>query len=373
MFQALLARSRAQVLVDEPYLPLPEMQFAWVAATRWLQPGRAWDARGQLTCLVGGTGSGKSLLCRKALREAVRRHSKCKFAVQTADEWLYDLFVATELGRFAEFCEASGKLAVVVCEDLDRDGRTPPTPPSERGGEDFFSPPAKGGFGGVLNDRGDLWTVWIDELLHRGVHVLITLSESPGRCDGLSPRIVSRLHGGLCARIPELERGSRQAFLRFAAAHHQLPLGEDVVAWCADQTPGTPRALWQMVERLSQQRVKTDLDSVQRWFLQRVPVNGRPQLAVIAREVASEFGVTVTDLRSQSRQLSLRLPRQCAMFLARDVAGYPMEKIGRFFGRRTHTSVSHSCRRLEELLPGSPTLRDHVERLRRRLLREDCA
>jgi chromosomal replication initiation ATPase DnaA len=64
------------------------------------------------------------------------------------------------------------------------------------------------------------------------------------------------------------------------------------------------------------------------------------------------------------------------MYLAHHLARCPMAQIGQFFGRRTHTSVSHSCRRLQELLPGSPTLQDQVTQVRQRLaetLREDCA
>lgn len=348
MLAPLLARSRAAVLVDESFHLFPEAHFAWAAATRWAERQRGWQQRGQLTCLVGGEGSGKSLLCRHALREAVRRHPKWKFALQSAADWLHDLAIAHETGRIPEYCEACGKLAIVVCEDLDR---------------------------AVTDaDATECWTVWLDELLSRGVNVLVTVSSPPSQCDGFAPRIVSRLHGGLCARIAPLERDSRRAFVRGAADQRQLPLADDAVAWLADQPPGTPRSLGQAVEKLSQQR-EIDLPSVQRLFAARTHSAPQPRLLVIAHEVAGEFGVSVTDLRSQSRQLALRVPRQCAMFLAHDLARCPMEEIGRFFGRRAHTSVSHSCKRLQELLPGSPTLQEQVRRLRQRVvraLREEC-
>jgi chromosomal replication initiator protein len=216
--------------------------------------------------------------------------------------------------------------------------------------------------------------VWLDDLLARGVHVLVTLTDPPGQCDGFSPRFVSRLHGGLCARMSPLEPASRRKFVHAAAAQRQLPLADDVVAWLADQPPGTPRSLSEAVARVAQQQV-VDLLSVQRVCAVRANSAAGPRLAVIAQEVAGEFGVSVTELRSQSRQRALRVPRQCAMFLARDLSRCPMEEIGRFFGRRAHTSVSHSCKRLQELLPGSPTLQEQVRRLRQRLvqtLRDEC-
>jgi chromosomal replication initiator protein len=350
MLASLLARSRAAVLVDEPFYLASEAQFAWAAAARCSERSPNWEQRGRLTCLIGGEGAGKSILCRQAIRDAVRRHPKWKFAFQSAAEWLHDVACASETGRFEPFCDACGRLAIVACDDLDQ----------------------------MVADESslELWTTWLDELLVRGVQVLVTLSSPPSQCPGFAPRLVSRLHGGLCARMPPLERDGRQALIRFAADQHQLPLSDDVVAWLADRPPGTPRELCDAVERLSKQRRLTDLAAIQRFFSQQTRPLARPLLAIIAHEVAGEFSVSVTDLRSQSRQQAFRLPRQCAMFLAHDLARCPMEEIGRFFGRRAHTSVSHSCRRLQELLPGSPTLREHVARLRQRLvhaLREDCA
>ncbi len=94
-------------------------------------------------------------------------------------------------------------------------------------------------------------------------------------------------------------------------------------------------------------------------------------LAVIAKEVATTFQVPLEELRSSSRLQALRIPRQCAMFLAREEAGLSLAAIGQFFGSRTHTSVAHSCRRLQELIVESPTLREQVQRLRDHL-RKAC-
>jgi chromosomal replication initiator protein len=349
MFQALSAQTRARVLVDEPFLLLPEQQFAWAAATRGLDQPRHWEPRGQLTCLIGTAGSGKSLLCRRALYETARRHPRWKFVMLSGRDLRDALASAAEAGRLHDLCEATGKLAVAVCDDLDR-------------AMDHA-------------ETAELWSAWLDDALQRGVRVLVTLADAPGRCARFSPRMVSRLHGGICAALAPLSASSRLKLIGFAAAHFQLPLTEESAVWLAERPPGTARALWEAVEKLAQQRTTPDLAAVQRTLSTPVAKPSQPQLAVIAREVADEFGVSVTQMRSPSRQRSLRLPRQCAMFLAHDLAGCPMQEIGRFFGRRAHTSVSVSCRQLQELLPGSPSLREQVARLKQRVLlalREKC-
>lgn len=350
MFRALLARSRAAVLIEEPFLPLPERQFAYTAARRGLAGPRGRHGPGLLTCLVGETGAGKSCLVRQALRCGARSQPPRPFAWQSATEWLPLLRQAQQQGRMIELLEQAAKLALLVADDLDR---------------------------GVTDETSaELWATFSDELLARGVSVLITLSQPPGRCPGFTPRLVNRLHGGLYALLPPLEAASRQRLVRFLTDRHQLPLEDDAVAWLADQPPGTPRSLSLAVERLAQHPTATTRTQVQQVLTRLVSHSQRPQLTVIAQLVAEEFGLTAADLRSSSRQRSLHLPRQCAMFLAHDLADCPMEDIGRFFGRRTHSSVSLCCRKLQELLPGSPTLREQLQRLRQRIvnsLREDCA
>jgi chromosomal replication initiator protein len=114
---------------------------------------------------------------------------------------------------------------------------------------------------------------------------------------------------------------------------------------------------------------------LERWFSESQPAE-LLSLDAITAAVASEFGIQADELRSRSRQPGLVVPRQCAMYLARELTGRPLELIGHYFGQRTHTTVSHSLGRLKELLPQTPTLRQQVQRLQKRIVesrREDCA
>jgi len=55
------------------------------------------------------------------------------------------------------------------------------------------------------------------------------------------------------------------------------------------------------------------------------------------------------------------------MYLARTLTHRSLEQIGRFFGGRDHTTVSHGCRKTVELLEAEPSVRQAVWRLRDRL------
>jgi chromosomal replication initiator protein len=56
-----------------------------------------------------------------------------------------------------------------------------------------------------------------------------------------------------------------------------------------------------------------------------------------------------------------------AMYLARQLTGRSLERIGAYFGGRDHTTVSHGCRKTEELLRCDAVTRGVLEKLREAL------
>jgi chromosomal replication initiation ATPase DnaA len=341
MFESLVARSRAAVRDGCPCVMLPEREFAAAATQRLIRPD---DPGGWLTTIVGPRGSGKSTLVAQVLREASKRRPQLAFVIQSAEEWVQ--FLQTRA-----IPPNTSWPGMIVVEDPDR----------------------------TLGDLDDanLLAHWFDDLHRSGVRVLVTLSEQPGQAEALSPRFVSRLHAGLTARMTSLSPESRQQFVRALCRSRELKLADRVVEWIAAQPPGTCRSVSKLLDRLTRDlppsAVVETLDALP-IELAGDATTGRPALALIATEVAMEFGIPLSELRSESRDQALQLPRRCAMWLAHEVR-WPMAQIGRYFGRRTHASVSYSCRELIRQFDDVPTLRDRLLRLQTRLVenpREDC-
>ena len=68
-----------------------------------------------------------------------------------------------------------------------------------------------------------------------------------------------------------------------------------------------------------------------------------------------------------ARTKTLTIPRQVAMFLAREVLGMQLVEIGLAFGGRDHSTVIHSLERAEAMMAESEEFRNRVERLRETL------
>lgn len=344
MLSSRLAEYRSTVLRDEPLFVVPELQFPLAAVQRLAHARRDAERCGQLTCLMGPRGSGKSHLARHAVRLAVQLQPRLRWGWLTASEWRDALLHATREERLPELLQDCGRLQFVVCEDLDRAMDHPQT--------------------------GELLVGWLDALRSRDVRILITSSQPTGQLDQLPPRLISRLHSGLTARLSLWSETSRVDFVRQWETAKSLPIMPDSVSLLLKQTDPTMRGLVRLLSQIEQgyrrESVPITPANMERW-LRATPETPTLSLADIAHDVADAFQVTLTGLRSPSRQQALLLPRQCAMYLAREVARWPLETIGDYFGHRTHTSVSHSCKRLKELVDRSPTLREQVQRLAEQL------
>jgi chromosomal replication initiator protein len=70
-------------------------------------------------------------------------------------------------------------------------------------------------------------------------------------------------------------------------------------------------------------------------------------LKTIAEKTARRFSLKLSDLKGESRQRTVVAARDNAILLARRLTKASLQEIGAYFGDRDHTTVLHSCRKLE--------------------------
>lgn len=321
----------------EPFLVIPENQFAYSAARGLLGTSLAFAATASPPLYVyGPAGIGKSHLLREVVKEVQRGKPKLSFAYATADR-------LAETGRPevpSEAAKGSGAASLLVCEDLQTLDRS----------------------------RWEALTRILLAWIHEGNRLLVTASRPPGEIEHIPAKLRNRFHGGICAGMQMPALSSRAELLRHFAQTRQLPLPEATIGYLAEAVPSSPRVLLSRVMQI-EARARRWKGPITVEFAQEL-LREAPQAEVcltldeIAQAVALEFGLTVDEICSRSRNHGLVLPRNCAMLLSRELTAQPLGQIGRFYGARTHTTVSHGCERLKELLPSAPSLRQQLTRIR---------
>jgi chromosomal replication initiator protein len=68
----------------------------------------------------------------------------------------------------------------------------------------------------------------------------------------------------------------------------------------------------------------------------------------IQKTVADFYKIKVADMYSKRRPANIALPRQIAMYLAKELTQKSLPDIGDLFGGRDHTTVLHAVRKISE-------------------------
>jgi chromosomal replication initiator protein len=144
-------------------------------------------------------------------------------------------------------------------------------------------------------------------------------------------------------------RTTREKLLTHFAEERGFTVPGDVAHLLAEALPISPRELRGIAIQLEStsrnERRPLDL-SIAQTVLEDATITCSPSLAQITRVVARMFDVTARDLKSTGRLQGLVLPRQIAMFAGREWSQKPYAEIGKFFGRRSHSTIVHACQRI---------------------------
>ena len=105
------------------------------------------------------------------------------------------------------------------------------------------------------------------------------------------------------------------------------------------------------------------------WFGDLVTAQGPgnaypPSISFIQEVVARSFNVTRIDILSHRRTHNVVLPRQIAMYFAKNMTPRSYPEIGRRFGGRDHTTVIHAVQKISARCVSDPTFAGKINALK---------
>ncbi|REK23404.1 MAG: hypothetical protein DWQ45_03725 [Planctomycetota bacterium] len=327
------------------FVVLPENRFAFAAAETLAQRPRRGPAA--LLTIDGAPGVGKSHICDHVLQQSRLSEGESRAMHVTGAEFAQEWDEACRNRFFRQFQESYAACDLLVCEDVQ----------------------------GMRRRRRaqEALVQIVDQVIAREGRVIFTLARPPRKITGLSQRLVNRCHGGVTAHVALPSSESRALLLDHFAKLHNVPVSADAVRLLAREFAVSPRELAGLATRLAQQS-RQQSQMVDLAFAQQLvdtePLQSQNTVPEISREVARQFGVALRILRSDSRSAKARIPRQAAMYLARELTSSPCQSIGKYFNGRSHSTVVHACQRFEEQLESDLALQPIVENIRKSLCEE---
>lgn len=210
-----------------------------------------------------------------------------------------------------------------------------------------------------------------ESLINQNKQIVITSDKPPGQLK-LSERMVARMEWGLVAHIgvPDLE--TRVAILQHKAQQKGLMIPNKVAFFIAEHIYSNVRQLEGAINRLSayarmlDQEITVELVENSLGELFQLPPKQKISVENILKSVATVFEVRISDLKGTSRTKEVTLPRQVAMYLAKEMMNESLMMIGASFGK-THSTILHACKTIENKIKKDESLRRQIALCRRHI------
>jgi chromosomal replication initiator protein len=215
--------------------------------------------------------------------------------------------------------------------------------------------------------------------------IVLTSDRAPKEIPGLEARLVSRFESGMVADIGQPDLEHRIAILRKKQEqdHLEMTIPDDVLRFIAEHVRSNVRELEGCIIKLllfaSLKHKEISIELAREALSDKIKpgedgaearAKALPTIHRVQEVVARRWGVTPEGLRSKARIKTLTVPRQIAMYLARDLLQMQLVEIGQAFGGRDHSTVIHSVDKVQRQMSRDRSFREKIEYARQELCAE---
>ena len=300
-------------------------QFAHAAAQAVAEsPSKAYNP----LYLYGGVGLGKTHLMQAVGHMIKKRRKESCLAYVSSEKFTNEVINSLRFDRMVSFRDKYRTVDTLLMDDIQFLGG------KERTQEEFFHT--------------------FNALYEAQKQIVISSDCPPKAIEGLEERLKSRFAWGLAADIQPPDLETKVAILMKKADDQEVSLPDDVALFTASKIRSSVRDLEGALTRLiayssltgtpitlpmCQQVLRTIIDLEER----------RITIEQVQRATCQEFNLTLAELKGKSHRRAVALPRQIAMYLAKEMTPASLPHIGREFGGKHHTTVLHSINKVAAL------------------------
>jgi chromosomal replication initiator protein len=315
------ARLNAQLTFDT-FVTGKANQLARAAAMQVAEnPGGSYNP----LFLYGGVGLGKTHLVHAVGNALLARKQAARVRYIHAEQYVSDVVRAYQRKAFDEFKRYYHSLDLLLIDDIQ-----------------FFA---------GKNRTQEEFFYAFEALVAGRKQIIITSDTYPKELKEFEDRLVSRFASGLTVAIEPPELEMRVAILLKKAENLGQPMQEDVAFFIAKNLRSNVRELEGALAKIRafssfhDRAITVDLAREALKDLLGAST-GQITVELIQKTVADYYKMKVADMFSKRRPSSIALPRQVAMYLAKEMTQKSLPEIGELFGGRDHTTVLHGVRKI---------------------------
>ena len=279
--------------------------------------------------LYGGVGLGKTHLIHAIGNSVIQNRHSARVRYVHADQYVSDVVKAYQRKAFDDFKRYYHSLDLLLIDDIQFISE------KKRTQEEFFYA--------------------FEAMVAQGKQIIITSDTYPKELSGIDDRLISRFDSGLTVAIEPPELEMRVAILLKKAHAEGFEMPEEVAFFIAKHLRSNVRELEGALHKVLAYlrfhgRADLNVETCRDALKDLLSVSsGQITVENIQKTVADFYKIKVADMYSKRRPANIAVPRQVAMYLAKELTHKSLPEIGDLFGGRDHTTVLHAVRKISDL------------------------
>ncbi|WP_423902223.1 chromosomal replication initiator protein DnaA [Campylobacter showae] len=215
-----------------------------------------------------------------------------------------------------------------------------------------------------------------NELHAKNGQIVMTSDRQPKLLKGFEDRLRTRFEWGIIADITPPELDTKIAIIKKKCEFDKIYLDKDVINYIATNMGDNIREIESAIinlnayARLMRQEITLEFaknilrDQIKE---KRENIN----LENIVEIVSKELNVKPSDMKSKSRSKNIVEARRIVIYLAKNLTPNSMPQIAQFFNMKDHSAVSHSIKKINELIEMNEYFKVRVEELKNKILTKE--
>lgn len=183
----------------------------------------------------------------------------------------------------------------------------------------------------------------------------------------MANRLVSRLSNGLSIDLQPPNYETRIAILQKKLQLKEKELNPEIIEFIAKNVETNVReleaALNKVLGYIELFGGSPDLDTVKNQLKDLITANSIENISIdiIQKVIADNYQVSVSDLKSKKRDKKFVIPRQIAIYIAREITEISFMELGNEFGGKDHTTMMHAYEKVKDLIKIDPSLNNKIQ------------
>ena len=215
-----------------------------------------------------------------------------------------------------------------------------------------------------------------NELHAKNGQIVMTSDCQPKLLKGFEDRLRTRFEWGIIADITPPELDTKIAIIKKKCEFDKIYLGIEVINYIATNMGDNIREIESAIINLNAyarlMRQEITLEFAKNILRDQIKEKRKNiNLESIVEIVSKELNVKPSEMKSKSRSKNIVEARRIVIYLAKNLTPNSMPQIAQFFNMKDHSAVSHSIKKINELIETNEYFKIRVEELKNKILTKE--